>query len=285
MATSVAHQELYTQTERERQAFTHDMAIAYNNLEKTFPHNERNEALAKQLAQTLVSERSRRNAHFYRYRLMTGAALMGMHLQEEGLSLPEASLLDMESKTGVMTDADWLMAAAYTGKGVSAELGHVDQLGDWRAGRELDDAIRALPKSETLKDAGFVFGDTYDLKQAARISYEFYISDGGLHAKRKRAAADVFTKSGAIYNIVKTSTYLVDEHALTRENRRAVQNVKRSFITWDYPSPADIEAQDQAFAEAGVSVIEPFISDKELRERSTAVLAATSLYFALVRHR
>ena len=49
---------------------------------------------------------------------------------------------------------DWALAATYTGKGISAELGHVDQLGNWEIGHQLDDAVRQLPASDVLADAG-----------------------------------------------------------------------------------------------------------------------------------
>jgi hypothetical protein len=184
-----------------------------------------------------------------------------------------------------MTDADWALAATYTGKGISAELGHVDQLGDWEIGHLLDDAVRRLPESEVLIDAGFVFGETYDSKDAAHITYDFYMSDGGLKSKRKRAAADVITENGTIYNLVKSSIFLIDEDALTsQEDIRAVRSVKR-VLRVKGMTDVDREERDDVFAEVGGTVVEPFITEKDRRERSTAVLAATSLYFALVRHR
>jgi hypothetical protein len=270
--------------ERGRRTFIKDAEISLRNLEMIFPGIPRNKELALNLAKALNPERSRREAHFHRYRLMTKAALNGALLDPND-SWPETSLLDIEKRTSSMTDADWALAATYTGKGISAELGHVDQLGDWDAGRELDDAVRQLPHSEVLADAGFVFGETYDTKDAAHITYDFYMTDGGLKAKRKRAAADVITESGTIYNLVKTSIFLIDEAVLhTPEDIRAARAVKR-VLSDKGMSPHERLERDLVFNRSGNTIVEPFITEKDRRERSTAVLAATSLYFALVRHR
>jgi len=269
---------------RGRLAFLNDANAALSNLEKTFPGAPRNKELAFKLAQAITPERSRREAHFHRYRLMTKAALHSQLLDSDD-NWPEASLLDIENRTSVMTDDDWTLAAAYTGKGISAELGHVDQLGDWEVGRELDDVVRQLPDSPTLADAGFVFGETYDSKDSARITYDFYMSAGGLRHTRKRAAADVITESGTIYNIVKSSIFLIDEAAFsTREDVRAIRAVKR-VLRDKGMSDVELAERDAVFAGAGNDIVEPFITEKDRRERSTAVLATTSLYFALVRHR
>jgi hypothetical protein len=273
-----------TPFERSRQAFLNDGQIAFDNLERTFPGAPRNKELAYKLAQALVPERSRREAHFHRYRLMTKAALHGSLFSSDD-NWPEASLLDIEKRTSALTDTDWSLAATYSGKGISAELGHVDQLGNWTAGRALDDAVRQLPESDVLADAGFVFGETYDRKEAAHISYEFYMTDAGVKAKRKRAAADVITESGTIYNLVKTSIFLIDEVALSDpDDIRAIRSVKRVLRDKDM-TDAELIERDAIFQTAGEAIVEPFIAEKDRRERSTAVLAATSLYFALVRHR
>ncbi|GEM_PF-1979774 len=269
---------------KSRLAFLNDANTALNNLEKTFPGAPRNKELAFKLAQAITPERSRREAHFHRYRLMTRAALNGQLLDSDD-NWPEVSLLDIERRTSTMSDSDWALAATYTGKGVSAELGHVDQLGDWEVGHQLDDAVRQLPDSPVLAEAGFVFGETYDSKDSARITYDFYMSDGGIKAKRKRAAADVITENGTIYNIVKSSIFLIDEAAFTtREEIRAVRAVKRVLSDEKMTAPERME-RDAVFAGAGHDIVEPFITEKDRRERSTAVLATTSLYFALVRHR
>lgn len=273
-----------TPDQRERLMFRQDLETAQANLERAYPDGDHNRELAAQLTLMLTIERSRREAHFYRYRLMTRSALMGP-LLGSGESFPEISLLDIEERTSMMTDEDWKHAATYTGKGISAELGHVDQLGDWDAGHDLDDAVRRLPYSPRLAEAGFVFGDTYDKKDAARISYEFYITDGGLKAKRKRAAADVLTESETIYNLVKSSTYLVDVRELGQKDVRMIRSVQRAFMDGKKLSPQQAQERDQVFEEAGRAIIEPFVSEKDRREHSTAVLAVTSLYFALVRHR
>jgi len=259
-----------------------DTETALGNLERRFPGGVRNKVLARKLAWTVMLERSRREAHSYRYRLMTGAAMSGM-LFDSDENLPEASLLDIEERTGSMTDVDRARAAVYSGKGISAELGHVDQLGDWDAGHVLDDAVRRLPESKVLADAGFVFGETYIKKDTAQVTYEFYITDGGLKVKRKRAAADIITERGTMYDLVKSSVFFIDEHELQQSDVRSLRSVKR-MLKDDSLSDKERKKRDAVFSEAGAAIVEPFIVEKDQRNRSTAVLAATSLYFALVRH-
>jgi hypothetical protein len=261
--------------------------------------DEQIEELADRMANVMESERSRRNAHYWRYCAMFRIA-SNQRLFTGPENVAEAGLLDLNERVKKMDDDDYAFARSLQGKGISAELGHVDQLGDWNSAKQLDAMARALPRSERLAQEGFVFGDTFDKKDEAMINYGLYVTSHGggrLNVKgvRKRAAADILTEDGNVYEIVKQSTFLIDGSSISREQQAIIEKT----IETQQLKPARKEngkqdehdarrikgIQAEAMNEAGRSLIEPFIADAELRERSTAVMAVTSLYFALHRHR
>jgi hypothetical protein len=237
-------------------------------------------SFSQRLAHVLNSERDRRNGHYMMYKLMTRVA-MNEPLFMDDSNLPEVSLLDLDKRTSALTPEEIARAKIYNTTGISAELGHVDQLGDWNAAKPLDDAIRALPESAVLDDAGFVFGETYASKDAAMISYRFNIVDGVtepvLKATRRRAAADIITEAESEYEVVKLSSFLVNDDLLSGEAKKSIQDVMRYGGKKDKDSAA-------ASQHAGELVIEPYIVNREIRSERVDVLAATSLYFALKRH-
>lgn len=278
-------------------SFFDDFTEARDNLERTHPGNERNPELAERLADITHTERSRRNAHYWRYRAMFRIA-NNDRLLNDADNLAEASLLDLKGRVTEMSDEDYTFARSMDGKGISAELGHIDQLGDWQLGKELDAQVRELPTSERLLSTGFIFGETYDAKDRAMISYKFYVPGMGKRASlkgvRMRAAADVLTEGGDIFEIVKQSTFLIDADSLSRDQVRLIERMM-SVAHASVPRSKDRDEQQRlmtAFKErrsglmddVGREVIEPFIADPQRREETTAVLAATSLYFALQRH-
>jgi hypothetical protein len=265
----------------EQALLARDEEIAQENLERNYPENGANPIYADHLAHMLAFDRARRNSHHYRYKLMTQAAMYGS-LFDDQENFPEASLLDLDTRTASMTDEDKQRAAVYGGKGISLELGHVDQLGDWDAAKPLDGAIRMLPRSERLASAGFVFGDTYDVREKAKTTYKFYLSDREyrgapvVRAVRRRAVADILTEAGHEYEIVKSSSFLINDGELSPSQQRRLHEARR-------PSTSKVEA-GKVFTGIGLDIVEPFIGDSDLRQRSTAVLAIHSLYFALRRH-
>ncbi len=250
------------------------------------PDHQSND-ISVDLVQAVSAEHSRRGAHYHRYRLMANVGITGMLLEEaeHPSLLPEQSLLELKTRTNGMSDGAYMIARdVYGGKGISAELGHVDQLGDWDAARPLDAAVRQLPESDILQQAGFVFGNKYDTKDQAKISWTFNAAGNLIIAKRKRAAADVHAvneKSGELdtFEIVKQSTFLISESYLNAEHKYLIDDVKK------FGSAKGSEQEErEAFNQAGMSIVEPLISERELREEYSGVVAATSLYFALYRH-
>ena len=247
------------------------------------------------LASVVEAEASRRGAHYHRYRLMTQAGMRGMLLDgvDSPLSLPEQGLLELRNRIGALSqDAYDLAKDLYGGKGISAELGHVDQLGDWDAVRPLDSDMRGLPDSSVLHDANFVFNNKFNSKAQAKIDYGFNVA-GRLESpitivKRKRAAADVHavSKDGSnheSYELVKQSTFLVTDDELDDDAQELVNQVKR-LSSIDKPTPRDKEELDLAMQEAGMTIVEPLITDRDAREGQVGVIAATSMYFALYRY-
>jgi hypothetical protein len=294
--TVVSHADVQYWNSPEREVstgsdlFDADYEVARANLDQMYAHNGRNDELAFRLASVVRAERSRRNAHYYRYRALFRVAT-DQPLFMEQANIPEACLLDIHSRVTAMTTPERSFASEMGGKGIPLELGHVDQLGDWNSGRVLDEGIRKLPESKTLADAGFVFGETYMAKDSAKIDYDFKITEayrarpGGrdrsvsLKGVRKRAAADIVTEDGTPIELVKKSSFMIDVHSLDQEALSLLSPVMRSIH--DNHSPAF----DAAAQRAGEAIIEPYIIDPSMRERSTAVIAASSLYFALHRHR
>lgn len=252
---------------------------------------EKLDIMAANLRQVIRFEGSRRGAHFHRYRMMTHASSVGMLLDayDPSLSLPERGLLDLKARTGDMTDQEYETAKlVFGGKGIAAELGHVDQFGDWDAARPLDAAMRDLPESEALHEADFVFTNRFDSKGQAKISYGFNSAGPVSVIKRKRAAADVHavnerTDELDTFEIVKQSSFLVSEEHLSPAHRQVLSRIKTLGGIKD-PNKDEEERFDAAVQEFGMGLVEPLIGDRIARERQSAVIAATSLYFALYRH-
>lgn len=284
---TVSHADVSYQLEQ-TQCYEKDRDIAQANLDKLYPSNPVNGELASRLAGIVGSERSRRNAHYYRYRAMFRIAT-NEPLFTEADNLAEASLFDLHHRLAAMTGDERAFARSMGGKGISAELGHVDQLGNWALGRELDEQIRALPNSEALAEAGFVFGDTYGEKDRAKINYRFYVSDHfesddkdsphhvGLKGVRKRAAADILTEDGDVFEIVKMSSFMIDTAELGSDLRGRISKMVR------LSQEKKKQALDELMDEVGAVIIEPFITSPENRAKTTAAVAASSLYFALHR--
>jgi hypothetical protein len=205
------------------------------------------------------------------------------------LSLPERSLLDLRIRTHMMSDKQYTTARElYGGKGISHELGHVDQLGDWDAGKALDAQIRQLPVSSALDAAGFDFQNNYDSKESAKLSYSFNVTGSLgralLFAKRKRAAADIQAGDGSdVFEVVKVSTFLVSPELMTGSERKMIDGIMKLGSEQKKKASGD-DAFDHAVQAAGEHLIEPVIRDPEIRKQRAAIIAASSLYFALFRH-
>lgn len=266
----------------------HDQERARTNLCTLYPGYASIEELAHRVAGIVGTERSRRNAHYYRYRALFNVP-EGEPLLSVNNSYAEASLIDLHERTAVMTERQLEIARAMGGKGISLELGHVDQLGAWADGSVLDAQVRELPESRVLEEAGFTFRDTYGDKDRAKVSYKFYVSDHfededdtrphhiSLKGVRKRAAADVETKDGDTFELVKMSSFLINIQKLTMEQRDVLT---RAFHSG---GKASGQSPDNLMNYAGLDIIEPHIADVQLRRDSSAVIAASSLYFALRR--
>lgn len=248
-------------------------------LRESFPDREDvHDEYAKKMAYLLQDERQRRIGHYYLYKMQARVG-QSQPLFNTDLYLPERSLLDIEQRTNRLS-ADEMAQAKILGKGISIELGHIDQYGDWSGAHPLDEEMRSLPESPALERAGFVFADTYADKSNAKISYRFHAvvdsegSEVAIKATRRRAAADIITRSGVIYDIVKSSSFLINRDELSEEHQDAIEEVSSNANSMNYTTIAQ---------EVGGAIVEPYVGDKDLQQRGLAVLAATSLYFALRR--
>lgn len=256
------------------------------NLNQQYPlgRNGTNYLYATRIAHLTEIERGRRRAHYNRYKVAVGLPPLSSRLFNSGYYLPERSLVDLHKRVAGMSDTDLQKARLYGGKGVSAELGHVDQYGDWSAGRVLDDEIRSLPGSVALRGAGFEFDDTYADKDRAKISFRITSHDDqddgqAISVMRKRAAADISASDGHTYGIVKLSTFLVNREELDDHENQLLDEVHEASRNSDSD---ELWFTSQMFGE---EVVEPFVSNIDnLRVQRSSVLAVASLYFALSRH-
>ena len=259
--------------------FIADYSSTRENLRRVFPEREEiHETYSNAMARLLQGERQRRSGHYFIYKMQTGVA-HSKPLFNTDLYLPERSLLDIEQRTTSLS-AEKLTEAKIYGKAISIELGHIDQFGDWSAAHPLDVEMRNLPDSPVLSRAGFEFADTYADKTSAKVSYRFHTvtDDKGkevaMRATRRRAAADIITRAGTVYEVVKSSSFLINGAELSDEHREAIDDVVSSVKSTEHPDAVQF---------AGEAIVEPYIGDKELQEQAISVLAATSLYFALRR--
>lgn len=278
---TINHTDL-THAEERKAAKEVDIAGAFSNLEIQFPGNAQNSFLANELAQIAEDTRATRSGHYYRYKIMTRIGMNETLITGEPISIPVYSLLDLDERTSSMDENDKLFALSMGGKGISAELGYADALGDWDAAKLLDEAIRGLPTSKKLVDAGFVFGDTYDAKENAKVTYKFYLNTQRgetFRAVRRRAAADIITEAGHEYEIVKSSSFLVDPRQLSDSERALIKGVVQRAGNDD---PAN--DYGEYATRAGDAIIEKRLRDKDTRLNAPVVLPASSVYFALRRH-
>ena len=267
------------------------MRQAIQNISRVVGPNKRSIDLAQRMVRLTDAERSSRYAHHYRYRAMLRIA-EGVPLIDDPVNEPAVdSLLDFHARIKGM-DYDDVTYLHGIGKGFSAELGHVDQLGDWDAAHALDEEMRELPESPALADAGLSFHDTYGSRENAKISYNFRITDDPtgkgacLMGIRKRAAADIDTPDeGHTFDIVKRSSFFIDASTLPYEEQELLNEffsqikAKESSYT-----PQELVELNEARRLAGTEIIEPYLADRELRARSESVFAISSLYFALKRY-
>jgi len=284
----ITHADI-TLLESKNRSFENDRDDALENLTEQFPDYPKNDTLATAVAIVTGSERSRRNSHYFRYRALFDVS-DGEQLGIDPENVVESSLFDLDARIAQMTPGQLKMARLMGGKGISAELGHVDQLGNWNSGSLIDDEIRELPNSPALSDAGFVFADTYGDKSRAKTSYKIQLADevstdgvqsahgAVLKGVRKRAAADVLTERGDAYDLIKLSTFVIHSAQLGREYLNAIDQV---FTLSSNKETAHLAGP--VADKVGEAIIEPFIEHPEFRSLSPGIVAVSSMYFALHR--
>lgn len=285
---TVSHSD---KTHSRDESFADDQAKAKANLDDTHPDYPMNDTLATGIAMILKAERSRRHGHYYRYLAPFGTDYTD-GLLNDGQDPVEESLFELYDRIEQMTPEQIEFARSMGGKGISAELGHVDQFGDWSAAALLDESIRSLPQSKRLKDAGFVFTNTYIDKSQAKRSYRIHMnghysdndnegpSGSVLKAVRRRAAADIVTPNGDSIEIIKHSTFLIHAAQLGRKYLETLETIMKLSSNKETAKEAM-----PLMNEAGELIVEPFITHEELRDVSPGILAVSSLYFALQREK
>jgi len=238
--------------------------------------------IGQRIVNLTVHEEERRRAHHTRYRHMIAMAADEHIVTSEVGDLAESALIDFNNRAAGLSE---LTAESYwksAAKGVSGEIAHVEQLGDWTRAHELDEQMRRLKGSQALAAAGITLEHIHE-EADAKISYGIrFLSQNdtpnsplSILAVRKRAVADVRGSKGEEFELVRRSGFLINPIDLSKD---ALVDVLTNGMSKD---KVRRKAWSQQFGE---DTVEPFVHDAELREASTAVLPVTSLYFALDRH-
>ena len=175
-----------------------------------------------------------------------------------------------------ITDSFWVDQ----GKGVSAELGHVVQLGDW-SGAALDGLMKDLPECQKLEDAGFGFDKIYD--EDTFVRYKLRHGETGLPNldpyigfHRLRPVADLTGPSGLRYELVKRSGFPINPEELSSVESQQVRDVLAIYGTGKSNNSKHKATQ------LGSKIVEPAIKDKNSRSQPR-VMPTTSQYFAIRR--
>lgn len=277
--------------ERPSSKSTHDdVRLAIDTIRPTNDMSRLSIELGQRVVTLTHADQSIRAAHHRRYRTMFDLPGSEPVIKDDGLGFAQQSLLDFDKRLILQDHLTAHPIWSSVGKGISAELGHVDQFGDWAVAHPLDEELRALPGSDALADAGFVFRDTYGTRENAKVSYDFKTVDNpagagrSLMGIRKRAAADLDTVRGDTYEIIKRSSFLVNVGALEDGQKPFLSDIMHNLKKDKYATEAEKQAAAQTRREAGQALIEPLLTDKARREQSQSILAVSTLYFALKRY-
>ena len=230
-------------------------------------------------------EETRRLAHTYRARAQLGLHKSATMIPDDaGDDIVEAALIDFDAIIAEMQDnipqAHW----SIIGKGVGAELGHVDQFGSWNTSRQLDESIRRLPKSNNLRGSGIHFDYIYD--EPADVRYQVHRVESGplraLTVLRKRAVANVIGSTGQPYDIIRKSTFEVDRSMLTPDLEELVE-VASPARDYQSGSKEEVAGKDAANA-IGSQTVGRLIENPSQRRASPIAVPLSSMYMALLRH-
>lgn len=226
--------------------------------------------------------------HHRRYRETFGLGKDEFPFVEDVTNLAAASLIGFHRRRIAAGQIDSSRLAIPGSKGISAELGHVDQLGDWGGTKLLDEEIRALPSSEEIADEDLEFSRIYG-SDDPRIHYRMRLIEAhngelaGVSFSRNRAVADIVTSEGSKYEIIKRSSFVVAHDAIDDNAALGLNQLGLKLLDGKDKDPRFVPKFAYEVDLWAKEVIEPFITDKSKRERSHAVLAASCTYFALLR--
>lgn len=230
-----------------------------------------------------------RVAHHRRYREAFGLREDEFPFVEDITNLAAASLIGFHRKRMVAGELDPSASDLQKSKGISAELGHVDQLADWRGTKILDEEIRALPSSDEVSNEGLAFAHIYG-SEDAKIHYRMRLinddngTPAGVGFSRNRAVADLETPDGSKYEIIKRSSFVVVPSEISDVAALGLDRLGSKLLAGKSEDPRFAPKFNYEADMWAKEVIEPFISDRPRRERSHAVLPASCIYFALIRY-
>lgn len=253
------------------------------NIVAHFGAGHRAVEIGHRIADITTYEQNTRLAHYYQFKTAVAYPLSERLLSADAHSedIVEASLIDFDAVATVAKQGMNLAVYASGTKGLSSELGYVDQKADWAAAHGLDERMRALTTSEILAHAGIFLTHVHERDEALiRHSLRQVVSPDGsrgvsLLGLRKRAVADVLGSDGSKYEIIRRSGFYIDETQLTDSEVRAI--VRASMLGKNKD-----DERKQILDDTIGPVIAEYVDNAAIRGEAK-VLPVTSSYIVLDR--
>lgn len=256
--------------------------VAMQRVFELYGPGPRTVEIGERISQLTAWEQNTRLAHYYQFKSTLSYPLEDRVLTSGTDHTVESALVDFDTVVSLANAADKEHVWASNVKGLSSELGYVEQFGDWQAARELDDQVRQLTTSEILAQTGITLSHIHGSDEAL-VSYSLRLVASmdaargfSLLGIRKRAVADVEGTDDVRYEIIRRSGFYIDETKLARKELKSIAQLR------------DLEENDRKgrkalFREFVGPIISDLVEHPEKRD-SQRVLPVTSSYIVLRRH-
>lgn len=251
------------------------------SVKRLYGMTPRSVEVGERLAHITAFEQDTRLAHYFKFKSTTLYAMDERLHADDADHIVEAALIDFDALMMMKGRSIAPDVWSSSSKGVSSELGYVEQLGDWDSTKELDEQVRALNTSELLAQVGIVLTHIHD-RDDAQINYSLRLVSSmdqrrgfSLLGIRKRAVADLEGTDGSRFEIIRRSGFYIDETKLSVEEVEALSvlmrikerdRIKRKQLFRDYVGP----------------IISEYVENADVRPEAR-VLPVTSSYIVLKR--
>lgn len=256
---------------------------AMRNIFDLYGPGPRTVEIGERISQLTAWEQNTRLAHYYQFKSTLSYPFEDRILTAHSDHTVESALIDFDTVVSVADAGDKEQIWASATKGVSSELGYVEQLGDWKGTRELDDQVRQLTTSDVLAQAGITLTHVHDedslINYSLKLVASMDVARGfSLLGIRKRAVADVEGTSGARYEIIRRSGFFIDETKLNNDEVRAFVQIAKLESHKDH----SVKKRKSLVQDFVGPIISSLVDHPEERD-SQRVLPVTSSYIALRR--